>query len=343
VLKLGPNARIGKSATLAGFSIETQVGSTIGGDLIGFGFQVLHGGSTGKDLLGGMAALEIRGGVARNVNVNVDSDNQNAGPSPTLFMPSLPEAIPYIPMGLTLADSAKVGGTVKYTSRFEGRINPAAAVVGGVSRTIPSVTERAAPVVPSPFEVVLNEVRRFFALFLFGLGMLWIVPGWTKGLAETIRTKPLPSLGWGLVTLLAFAVVLFALVFATIALTIMFGIATLGYVIPMILSLGLLLTGTVFVSFMTFITFIAEAVVGYLSGKWIMEKIRPAIQTAGIPLFVGLTLLVILTALPGIGGVMGFLVDLFALGAFWLWSANALRTFRGRPAMPPMQPQMVRG
>lgn len=41
-------------------------------------------------------------------------------------------------------------------------------------------------------------------LLLVGLLLLWIVPAWRRRTADTVQTKPLPNLGWGMVACVAF-------------------------------------------------------------------------------------------------------------------------------------------
>src|SRR5581483_9685826 len=75
---------------------------------------------------------------------------------------------------------------------------------------------------------VLENIGRFIALTLIGLLLVWVAPGWTRKLADTVQERPLPSLGWGFVALVAFIGAAIAVPVATVLLAIAFGVVTLG-------------------------------------------------------------------------------------------------------------------
>src|SRR5215813_2619540 len=106
-----------------------------------------------------------------------------------------------------------------------------AQVAGGITfdpHAGPSTQPAGQPVIPG-----LNYLRRFAGLLLVGLLLLWLMPAWTRRLADTLETKPLPSLGWGLVAFFAFIAAVLAVLILTIALAVLLGWLTLGGLVGM--------------------------------------------------------------------------------------------------------------
>ncbi len=100
--------------------------------------------------------------------------------------------------GLTLTDSARVGGDLTCESGGEAQINPEAQIEGEVVRKEPPADQEEEPASPV-VDAVLDNLRSFVALVVVGLLLLWIAPNWIRRLADTIRARPLPTLGWGVV------------------------------------------------------------------------------------------------------------------------------------------------
>ena len=125
-LTIGENASIADDVMAAGFSLETASGSEVGGDVAVAGAQALLGGTVRENLAAGVGGLELRGAVGGDVNADVGEAGAEAPVSPFMFMPNMPR-VPTVRGGLTVADSAQIGGNLKYTSAVDVSI-PAAAV-----------------------------------------------------------------------------------------------------------------------------------------------------------------------------------------------------------------------
>jgi cytoskeletal protein CcmA (bactofilin family) len=327
-IMLGPRARVGGDLAIGAASLENQAGSTVGGDLLIGAYQGLLAGNIGRDVKGGLNRLAIRGGVGRNVDVTVASEE---GTTNAVMYTSRMIETPTVPPNLTLADTARIGGKLTYRAYTPATINPGAQVSGGVT---PTITPVAQPT-PSPIAPVLAVLRRFASLLIIGLLLVWFAPSWTRRMADLVETKPLPSLGWGVVSVVALALALLAVVIVTVLLAIGFGFLTLGGLVAFSISIGLLLNAALVVSALAYMAYGAVVVVSYLAGRWILGKVRTTgTEEISASLLLGLILYVGLTAVPVLGPMISMFVVLFGLGALWEWASALIQG--ARPTVRPV-------
>lgn len=324
VLQLGSNARIADDVVAAGASLESKAGSTIAGDLSFMGAQALLAGTVQQDVRGGMADLELRGTVGQDVNVTVGGEDDRLFVNPP-FTPQSSAAIPTVAVGLTVTDSAQIGGTLNYRSSSEATISPAAQIAGEVNR------EAIEPAMSRPALIVWGNAQRWITLLLVGALLLWLVPAWIQRLANTVQAKPLPSLGWGVVTVLIVGALAIAIPIATIILTAIFG-SFLWNLAPLILGVGLLLNLVLVLGFLLFIGYVPAIVVSFLGGQWLLRSVRGNWASKRIaPLALGLLIFVLLTAIPILGGLIYLIVILLSLGALWMWGRMRSTPVSDRP------------
>lgn len=319
VLYLGPNAKLGDDLFAAGFSLETEPGSGIGGTVRFLGYQALVAGEVAERLTGAMAALEIAGTIHDDVDVEVGARGEQA---PPMFWPT-PVPIPSVAPGLALTDSAHLGGDLRYRSPTEGLIGSSAMVDGEVA-----FEERAteAEAAPSALERVADGVRCFVSLLLVGGLLLWLAPAWTGSLVERVRTKPLPSLGWGVVALAVALVAVVAVALVTVLGAMVFGVATLGGLAKAVVVGGIVVELALIVGFLVTASYLPSVVVGLAGGGMVIG--RGETGSGGqrfAALALGLLVLELLTAIPYLGNLVGVLVLLLGLGSLWLWAAGARR------------------
>lgn len=318
VLHLASEARVADDVVAAGFSLEARSGSAVGGTVLAYGYQALLSGGVGESVRGGLAALELAGTVERDVEVEVGPRGERTPPS---FGPPPPVRYPRVESGLTLADGARIGGDLQYRSPDEAAIAAGAEVGGEVAfeRTAGEEKETAA-------DRALDAARRFVALLLVGGLLLLLAPGWTAGLAATIRERPLPSLGFGLVFLLAAAAAVLVLALATAFVAAILGFATLKGLAVATGALGVLAELGLVLALLLACVYLPAVVVGLAGGRLVLrgdgEPGRGRLLAA---LAVGALVLVLLGLVPYLGAFVGLLVLLLGLGALWLWAAGRLR------------------
>lgn len=314
-LQLGDESSIGGDLISAGASLEARESSAVEGDLLFGGGQALLAGSVGDDSFIGTSALRLSGQFGGDVTAEV-ADASEAGPSPAMYIQDIEISLPAVAPGLTVTDNAKIEGDLTYTQSLDLDI-PSGTVGGEITRNEPVVDESyAQPVPPTASELaatwVFDLLRNIVTLFLFGLLLVWLVPGFMKALTEKIQTQPTPSFGWGLVSYATFAFV-FLLLFILI---IMGGIIFGGrFAWATFLVFSVLLT-----SFGFFTAFMTKILMAWMGGKWILGRISPNLAESKIwPLALGVVIIGLLVKLPLVGWLVSILIMFFGLGALWLW------------------------
>lgn len=298
---------VGHSARVAGQDVV--VTGTVTQDLLGAGQSVTiePEGRVGRDVWAGGQDLNVAGTVDRDIrggaaaltisgtvgrNVEVDADT------------------------IVVADGARIEGDLVYTSRNEADVEPGAVINGRTVRNEP----RAEPDDDNPvLDAVFGFLRSVAGAFVLGLILLWLWPNLLPVMARTMRSAPLPSVGVGFAGLIGVPV------------------AALLILIPALIlgafgSLPVLLLAAY-----GFLLMLAKAAVGYLVGRMILERNRDPVAPAGFgdalkALGVGVVLLTLIGLVPFIGGLVGFLVAILALGA------GLVAYFRWRKARPAAEP-----
>jgi cytoskeletal protein CcmA (bactofilin family) len=327
-LLLGEGAEVEDDLIAAAFSLENVPDSAVGGTLMYAGYQALLQGTVGEDVNAAANGLELGGEVGANVDAEVDGED--GGPPAFLFAPQAD--LPTVDPGLTLTDSATVGGDLTYESSTEARIDPQAQIEGEViGEERPAEEEEDAYTFA---DAVFDHLRSFVALLLVGLILIWIAPNWVRRRAGTVLERPVASLGWGVLGLVAFLALAVAILLATLVLAVILGLLTLGGLVALIVVLGLLAEVVLVLAFWIFTNYLAQIVVSFLAGLLLVEAVRPGRGSRRVlPLVVGLILYVILRAIPVLGALVGLAVVLLGLGALFHWIWAKLR--RGRAAPPP--------
>jgi len=326
----------------AGFSLDEKSGASVGGDLVFGGYQALLAGAVTQDVTLAGGAVKIAGAIGGNADVNVGGAESQGGMPPTFFFPNLP-AVPSAPVGLTIDEGAHIGGNLKYTANRAITI-PGGVVGGEVAFTqyVPEARPQAGPhvevKVPSPAMLaarwLLGRVRYLITLLLVGVFMMWVVPGWTRKIAAVVETKPLPSLGWGIVAFAAFLVAMVAIFVATIFLAIAFGIVTLGGLAGRFVALGGIVMSVTAFAFSVTWAYVTRIAISLLLGQLIFRLFKsPAAEHRWWPMLVGVVVFVVITAIPILGWLATAATVLFGLGAVWLWARDWLQSRKPAPAV----------
>jgi cytoskeletal protein CcmA (bactofilin family) len=322
VLFIGENAKIGGDVIGAGASLETRKGSSVGQDAVIFGGQALLAGDITRNLKVFTGGTELRGNIGGNMEAEV-GDAQHNGPSPMMYIPQSPIPVPDVKGGLTIDPEAKIGGKLTYTSAKELSI-PGGVVTGAVTRLEPVVEDVVQPTASELFMAgLLNTIRKMVTLILLGLLLGWLFPAFISLSVNRVRTAPLPSFGWGIVSIAAFFFALLVLIIATIIGALLFGALTLSGLSTTIVFLGILGTFVLIFGFVLAMSFVAQIIISILGGKLILEKAKPEWADHKVwPLVIGVVLFAILTSIPFLGWLAGMVVILLGLGALWTYGSS---------------------
>jgi len=325
-ITLGQTAKVSRDLMAAGYSLEMAPGSAVGRDLFFAGMQTLLAGSVARRGNIGAQGVELRGSFGGDVEVDVGSAASTEMP-PTQYWGWNMPAVPSVRSGLHLGEDAKIGGNLEYTSREQ--LSTQGVVAGQTTwreAQPPRQQEtRGALAGLAILNWLLNPVRRFIALFLIGLLFIFAIPLWTQRLAENVEKRPLPSLGWGFVALCGIIADFILIAVATVLLALLFGVVTLGGLAGLIAAIGVVLFLTLALLFTIAIAYAAQIVISYLLGHLILGKagLSPVTERV-LALFLGVIIVVILTAIPCVGGLINLAIALFGLGALWLLARDLL-------------------
>lgn len=326
---LGPQARIADDVFSTAASVETRVGSSIGGELMIGAFQGLVSGQVMEDLRAGTNRLRLEGTVGGDAWVAVDASDQDFSMMPMYFGPNAP-SMPSVPAGLTFGEGASIAGKLTYTS--PAAIVIPSSVASQVEHLLPPVDEQVAREVRRENGLgswLLDSLRRLLALLVVGLLVARFLPAWILKPAAALRERPWPSLGAGFIALL---IVPFALLVGfglVIMAAVLVGALTLGGLAGAILGLGL--SGLLFaaVLFGLLLAYLPQLVVAYLLGRWILQRLSPAAaEKIYWPMLLGVLIMAVLFAIPFMGALVEFIVVLLGLGAL------ALLLLRRNPSPP---------
>lgn len=316
-LLLKNQAQVKDDMIAAGLSLESQPQTSIGGTLTVASGQVLLAGTIDQDVVGGVGGLTLKGAVGQDMVVTV-GEYQAWKP---LFGPRPRINLPDVPAGLTLTDSAQVNGRLTYKSPTTATLSDGSQVTGKITHQHIPEWE---PTPAQPTNIVLDQLQRLVTIGLVGCALLWAFPKWTAGLTQNIQAQPLSTLGWGIVTSLLVGVASVAIAFLTVLSFIVLVLTLQGLAWP-VLGVGTLANLALWVGIGSFASLIAPVLISDLGGRWLSSQFNLH-KTANrfIPFLMGVVVLMLITAIPLIGGIMSIVIVLLGLGALWNWGKSRL-------------------
>jgi len=338
---LGPSARVGRNVYAAGYGVKTERNAYVERDLLVAGYQALLTGEVGRDVRAGVGALELSGVVGNDVLVDVGAPGEGMGMMP--FTP--PGAPPRVAPGLRISRDATIGGKLTYTSAVEQEGSILASPKGGVVYQTPVPAEGAPaeagrePRPGQPFlglllTWVLGRLRELATLLVLGALAVSLIPQLLDEVSERVRRGPLPSLGWGFLTVLVGYVGAFVVGVLLFVAGILVAIATLGGLAGIVFGVGFSALGLLVVAFSVLVQYGSKLVVALMVGDLILRggeaNRRMERIVAGL---IGIALYVLLRGIAVLGWLVGLGVTLLGVGAMFLryrdWRASLSAEARG--------------
>jgi hypothetical protein len=336
VLYLGEDASVGDDFNAGAGAIEMLPGSSVGGDLyFGAGQAVI--GDVAGGIAGGGEGVRIVGTVGGNADLEVGDPNST---SPT-FMIQMQQywmqaqgvefpPISDVPPGLSFAEGGEVEGDLRYTASQSAQ--GVEDFVGGTTDFIQQVAGEEAG--PSAALLGVRFLGHFIGLFLvalvFGVLLQSLAPKFLDGALDTLKARPLPSLGVGFLGYLVYFVLVLLFVVLLFVALIPLGVIGVGGPI----ARGLLLLGAGFQTFFGLSTrWLPIILFGLLLGGVLYGLVNKERKAPFWSLVIGVFVVAFVVAIPIVGRmVIGGLLSLFALGAviLYLWP----RKGEGEPVEP---------
>lgn len=347
LMVIGSGASIGGDFLGGGYSLVFQPESAVEDDIYAGGQQMALDGEVAGDVLFGGAALRLDGPIGGDVYASVgDAGAQSQMPfePDAFFPPELPET-EVLPWGLNLGDGAEIAGNLNYQTSVELDI-PSGAVAGDVTfeEITPPETDVNVRVDGGGWlwRAITRPIGRFIALVVIGLLLAWLVPAVLNRTSTTVAEQALPSLGWGaLVGLLFFPVMLLAAALVLLA-SFLTGLLSFGQLGGVVSTWGMTLLGLVMLVFFFVWNWLAPLMVSGWLGRTIFQRFNPEMADHRVwPLVLGVAVVVIITAIPFLGWLVGLLISLVGLGVVFLVlrdrSNNGVAPEAVPAAMPPAE------
>ena len=300
-LIVGSEADIGRNLYFGGFSLTTEPGSTVGRSVYVGGYQAILNSEVANDVAVSGAALELGGSVGGDVKGEVASPEEG-GPPP--FIPAFPGSVPAVSPGLRVSDSAEVGGVVDVLisePEAEAERRPRDRAFFGLARAI------------------ANRVGEFIALLIVGGLLLYFWPAVMRRASTEVQERPLPSAGRGCLVTLLFPIAVIVAGIIVVVLALLGGLVTFGTLLGDILGIGGATIGLAVALFVFIFFLVTKAIVAFLGGRLILNRVAPQSDPGWLTDFTALALgaliYEILRAIPIVGWIVAAIVILVGLGA----------------------------
>ena len=325
---LGEGTSVGHNLYYGGFSLETETGTTITKSLYAGVYQSILNGKVNQDVHIGAGAVELGGAIGRNANFDVGEPA--AGPMGPVFMPPGMPAFPEpIDPGLRISENATIGGTLTYTSPIEQSSAIEVEPEKGIVYQTPVVVEREEEIPPEPglgsflasnfIRSMLKFFRNLVTLLILGGLALWLLPALFINTADKVCAKPLPSAGYGILTIILGYAVAFLVAIVILFVGLFLTLVSLGGLSRTIFGVGFSGLALVFTIFSMLVGYGSKLIIAYLAGDWVMRKLSPQSSTKKIwALVIGVVIYAFLRAIPFLGFLIGLIATIIGMGAMWL-------------------------
>lgn len=298
--RLGATAEVGQNLYYLGVSFVSERGSQVGRDLIGLSLGAVLQGSVGRE-------TRLIAGLLQFVNLFFDFA---LGPTPT-------------PLVAAAAGRAPGLGQI---------ILPGEVVIDLIGQTV-DTTQTAQPT-PTQGELVLDwllaRLREFLPLLIVGLIGYWFLRGRLEASTVPIKTRPLVTLGYGLVGLILAGAIVGALIllFFLVLMTGMWiGRATFWNVAWLFWSIAFPLGALVFGIVLAFLNYGTKVITSYALTAYVVDRFIPrAGRYRWLLMIAGLIIYVFLRAIPTLGWVIAVLATAWGIGGAWLAWRNRRAT-----------------
>ncbi len=345
VLNLESSAQLDNN--LVALSFATQTANPIPGSVTAVGYQLLLGGQVEREVSFWGSALTVDSTVTGDVTANVGDPASTGVTQLRTLLNFLPVDLNLINPGLRVTKKGMIAGQLRYSGPAEGEIAPElphppefTPVTGQIDFTIQpqqNFSDRL-------HDYVAQVVREFISLLLIGGVGLLVIPRTLQAPIHSLRMRPLPSLGIGLVTFIISFPIVVVLILLSLALVFLLfvlqlgDLSVIGGVFVMLFSLG----GMGLFYFMAI--FVSRVIVAIAVGRLVVRLLlgdRRERYMTFISLLIGALLLALLSALPLVGWLVVALAAFFGLGAILTLVQSQLDRARAARATP-NHPQAAR-
>jgi cytoskeletal protein CcmA (bactofilin family) len=311
-----------------------RVDGRVDGDLVATGGQVTVAGTVTGDLLAAAGSTTISGKVDGDARVASGQARVQGQVGEDLLVAA----------GQATVDSgARVGGDLVFGA---GRVQMDGAVAGSVLGATGNYSrggsvdgservnagQPAEQRQPTLADRTLDALRRYVSILVIGVLGLWLLPRVLRGAADAARSRPLVSLGVGVLGFIGVIVGLMLLVLVTVLVGVVLGLLGLGSLTGVTVFGGILVAAIVVFLFVLAIAFAAQATVGLALGRLLLRGEDRSFLAGLGALALGVLMVVPVAAIPLAGGWLEALLVLLGLGALLLTARRPARRQIGEPS-----------
>jgi hypothetical protein len=319
VLHLHSGAEL-ENGDLFGLTLSTISEDSIGGSIVAAGYELVLNGNVGRDVNFWGSSLTIDGEIGGDVDASV-GDPQSGGVAELRALLTT-TGVDLTNPGLYVTEQGMVTGQLTYTGPVEAEIlaelpnDPVfEQVITQTDLTAITDTRSASQNLGVYLSVVFYE---FTTLGLIGIIALVAAPRALQAPIPTLRFRPLPSLGVGLIAfILSWAVILVILLLSAliVGLFLLLQLRDLTLISAVLFAVFDLST----MGFYFFVAFfITRVIVALALGRFIIRRLfgsdtSPRALIAS--LLLGITVLALFASLPVVGWLVNALALFLGLGA----------------------------
>lgn len=296
-----------------------RVDGKIDGDLVVAGGTIIVNGTVTGAVLAVAGTVTLNGSVGRQVRV--------AGGTVTIGGPVGGDVVATGGQMTATAgshingDVVFGGGPLTLTGPIDGSVFGSTSqytktgMIGGTEQVTITQNNTKVYAPPSVWSQMHPPIERYAIILLFGFLLLWLTPRLLRAISTIANAQVLPGLGRGFVAWTAAVTLVFALFVVMFALAIPLGLLGLGQLAGIVVVATLLLIAALIFTLAVFSAFIADALVGFAVGRFLLERVtQPWARQPFWRLLIGATLVFALTLIPFVGGVLQFLVVIAGAG-----------------------------
>jgi hypothetical protein len=305
-----------------------EVEGRVEGDLIAAGGQIRVGGTVAGDTL-------VTGGMV-TVSGEIEGDLRVAGGQVTLEG-TVGEDVLAAGGQISVRSSGEIGedfvftgGEVTMDGRVEGSILGTAGsyVRRGTLGGTEDVTVGRPEAAPTLADRVLGAIRRYVAVLLVGALLIWLAPRLSESLSGTVRRRPLPSVGIGILGAIGVVLLVILLTIVSVLVAALLGLVGLGGLGGMVVFAMILAILAITFALLLLGFFVADVIVGEALGALLLrtgDSVSRAQRFGAMAL--GVAVVVAVTSIPVIAGWVRLLLLVLGIGSVVLaaWTARRRR------------------
>jgi cytoskeletal protein CcmA (bactofilin family) len=305
-----------------------RVDGRVDGDLVASGGQVIVAGTVTGDVLVGAGSTTISGEVGGDLRAGAGQARieGQVGEDATLGVGQA-----------TVTSEAEIGGDLIFGA---GRMQMDGTIEGSVLGSTGNyarggsvegseqvnVEQPEAEPEPTLADRAVDALRRYVSILVVGVLLLWLLPRMLRGAADAARGRPLVSLGVGILGFVGVIVALVLVILVIVLVAILLSLLGLGSLAGVTVFGGLLVAAIIVFLFVFAVAFAAQATVGLALGRLLVRTDgRPSFLGGLGALALGVLVVVLVAAIPLVGGWLGALLVLLGLGALLLMARPGRR------------------